>query len=95
MDSILNSGHTAILLNGLPGDWIRCRNGLRQGDPLSATSSSLLRVSSNVSPDVPGRVATSPTDLLRDPPAGHSICRRHSDPLQGRSCGGRLPQKPP
>jgi hypothetical protein len=26
---ILTSGHTAILLNGVPGDWIRCRNGLR------------------------------------------------------------------
>lgn len=35
MESILSTGHTAILLNGVPGDWIRCRNGLRQGDPLS------------------------------------------------------------
>ncbi|KAK1606196.1 hypothetical protein QYE76_029880 [Lolium multiflorum] len=35
MKSILDTGHTAILLNGVPGAWIRCRNGLRQGDPLS------------------------------------------------------------
>jgi hypothetical protein len=35
MDRILTTGHTAVLLNGVPGDWIRCRNGLRQGDPLS------------------------------------------------------------
>ena len=25
----------AILLNGTPGPWIQCKNGLRQGDPLS------------------------------------------------------------
>jgi hypothetical protein len=41
MDRILKTGHTAVLLNGIPGDWIRCKNGLRQGDPLSPTSSSL------------------------------------------------------
>lgn len=35
MDRILKTGHTAVLLNGVPGDWIRCKNGLRQGDPLS------------------------------------------------------------
>jgi mannosylglycoprotein endo-beta-mannosidase len=35
MASILQTGLTAVLLNGVPGDWIRCRNGLRQGDPLS------------------------------------------------------------
>ncbi|KAK1677030.1 hypothetical protein QYE76_037878 [Lolium multiflorum] len=35
MKRILDTGHTAILLNGAPGAWIRCRNGLRQGDPLS------------------------------------------------------------
>jgi hypothetical protein len=28
MDAILSSGHTAALLNGISGDWIRCRNGL-------------------------------------------------------------------
>jgi hypothetical protein len=31
----LNSGKTAILLNGAPGSWIQCKNGLRQGDPIS------------------------------------------------------------
>ncbi|XP_071674484.1 uncharacterized protein [Lolium perenne] len=35
MNHILATGHTAILLNGVPGCWIRCRNGLHQGDPLS------------------------------------------------------------
>nr|XP_051206603.1 uncharacterized protein LOC127321619 [Lolium perenne] len=35
MERILDTGHTAILLNGVPRCWIRCRNGLRQGDPLS------------------------------------------------------------
>ncbi|KAK1613281.1 hypothetical protein QYE76_036954 [Lolium multiflorum] len=35
MEHILRSGLTAVLLNGIPGDWIKCRNGLRQGDPLS------------------------------------------------------------
>jgi hypothetical protein len=35
ISSILSTGQTAILLNGVPGCWIRCRNGLRQGDPLS------------------------------------------------------------
>jgi hypothetical protein len=33
--AILSTGKTAILLNGVPGRWITCRNGLRQGDPLS------------------------------------------------------------
>jgi hypothetical protein len=32
---ILKTGKTAILLNGIPGNWINCKNGLRQGDPLS------------------------------------------------------------
>jgi mannosylglycoprotein endo-beta-mannosidase len=32
---ILKTGKTAILLNGVPGHWINCKNGLRQGDPLS------------------------------------------------------------
>lgn len=32
---ILSTGHTAVLLNSIPGDWILCRNGLRQGDALS------------------------------------------------------------
>jgi len=32
---ILSSGKTAVMLNGVPGHWINCRRGLRQGDPLS------------------------------------------------------------
>jgi hypothetical protein len=31
MEKILRTGLTAVLLNGVPGDWIPCRNGLRQG----------------------------------------------------------------
>lgn len=35
MQELLNTGKTAVLLNGVPGRWINCRNGLHQGDPLS------------------------------------------------------------
>ena len=35
MDLILSSSKSAILLNGIPGVWIDCKRGLRQGDPLS------------------------------------------------------------
>jgi hypothetical protein len=35
MDMIFSSSHSAIMLNGVPGKWIRCMHGLRQGDPLS------------------------------------------------------------
>ncbi|WVZ86073.1 hypothetical protein U9M48_032914 [Paspalum notatum var. saurae] len=35
MLDILVSGKSSILLNGVPGPWITCRNGLRQGDPIS------------------------------------------------------------
>lgn len=35
MQTILNSSKSAILLNGVPGNWINCKRGLRQGDPLS------------------------------------------------------------
>ena len=35
ISNILSTGKTAILLNGVPGRWITCHRGLRQGDPLS------------------------------------------------------------
>lgn len=35
VSSILSTGKTSILLNGVPGNWITCHNGLWQGDPLS------------------------------------------------------------
>ncbi|XP_044452145.1 uncharacterized protein [Triticum aestivum] len=30
-----NSSQSAILLDGVPGNWIQCKNGLRQGDSIS------------------------------------------------------------
>jgi hypothetical protein len=35
MDMLFSSSHSAMLLNGVPGKWITCLRGLRQGDPLS------------------------------------------------------------
>jgi hypothetical protein len=33
--NILNSGSSAILLNGVPRKFFKCKRGVRQGDPLS------------------------------------------------------------
>lgn len=33
--SLLASGKTSVLLNGVPDPFIQCKQGLRQGDPLS------------------------------------------------------------
>lgn len=35
INSLLSTGLTAVMLNGIPGSWIQCKNGLQQGDPLS------------------------------------------------------------
>lgn len=26
---------SAVMVNGIPGNWIKCKHGLRQGDPIS------------------------------------------------------------
>jgi hypothetical protein len=35
IQAIFDSSRSAVVLNGIPGRWISCRRGLRQGDPLS------------------------------------------------------------
>lgn len=35
VSSILTTGKTVVLLNGVPENWVNCRNGLQQGDLLS------------------------------------------------------------
>jgi hypothetical protein len=35
MQQLFVSSHSAVVVNGCPGNWIRYRRGLRQGDALS------------------------------------------------------------
>lgn len=35
MQLLFQTSHSAVLVNGCPGNWIRCKRGLRQGDALS------------------------------------------------------------
>lgn len=35
INKLLTSSKSLVLINGIPGSWINCRRGLRQGDPLS------------------------------------------------------------
>lgn len=45
--TLLCSGKTYVLLNGVPEDWITCKHGLRQGDPFHPTSSLYLQTCYN------------------------------------------------
>jgi hypothetical protein len=46
--NILNTTTTSIILNGVPGKCIKCKRGVRQGDPLSpllfVTAEELLQI---------------------------------------------------
>jgi hypothetical protein len=35
VQQLLSSASSAVLLNGTPGKFFRCKRGVRQGDPLS------------------------------------------------------------
>lgn len=35
MQMLLNTSKSVVLVNGIPGPWINCKRGLRQGDALS------------------------------------------------------------
>jgi len=39
MEKLMVTSHSAVLVNGCPGQWIRCKRGLRQADALSPTYS--------------------------------------------------------
>jgi hypothetical protein len=62
VELILSSGSSAILLNGVPRKFFKCKRGLRQGDPLSLLlfilAAELLQVLVNKAADL---------DLLKRP----------------------------
>lgn len=35
MEQLFTTSYSAVLVNGCPGRWIKCKRGLRQGDALS------------------------------------------------------------
>ncbi|XP_066383218.1 uncharacterized protein [Miscanthus floridulus] len=47
---LLSTGKTTILLNSVPGNWINCRRGLRQGDPPITVGEPLFLTARGASP---------------------------------------------
>ncbi|KAK1609393.1 hypothetical protein QYE76_033066 [Lolium multiflorum] len=91
MARILTTSHTAVLLYGVPGDWIRCHNGLRPGDPLSRIFSSLSQMSSNALSGRPSTKANFCTPS--QPPMIKELVRIGSQFIGYREYASRIEEK--